>query len=206
MRDSTRTQASYFSGENVKRITKAVLGGVAGCGLILVGTQAATGEPPNIVYSKSGVLTDLLPSDEGPLDGASYAVRIVDSPDEGTGFRLRVTDIDPSAEGEHFGAHLHVGACAVAEDGTNSTSIHYKADANPASSENEVWFDLEPDEEGVANDETWVSFRPNDTNVDPTPDVMSIVIHVHEADVLSGNPKQACLPVTVSDWVWSPAG
>jgi len=183
----------------VKRITKALLGGVAGCGLILGGTQAAIGQPPNIVWGESGDLTDLLPSDEGPLDGASYAVRINES-DEGTSFRLRITDIDPLAEGEHFGAHLHVGQCAVAADGTNSTSIHYKADGNPASTDNEVWFDLEPDEEGVANDETWVSFRPNDTDIDPTPDVMSIVIHVHEADVLLDNPKQACLPVTVSDW------
>jgi hypothetical protein len=183
----------------MRRITRAALGGLAGVALVIGGTQAATGESPHVVYAESGELTDLLPSDTGPLDDASYSVRVIESADEGTGFRLRITDIDPTAEGEHFGAHLHVGPCALAADGiTNVTGGHYKADANPASPENEVWFDLEPDEEGVATDETWVSFRPSD--VDATPGVMSIVIHVHEADVLSNNPKQACLPVEVPDW------
>ena len=43
VRLSEHTQASDFSGETVRRITKAALGGLAGCALVLGGTQAASG-------------------------------------------------------------------------------------------------------------------------------------------------------------------
>jgi len=127
----------------------------------------------------------------------------MESPDEGTGFRLRVTGIDPKWEDHDFGAHLHVGLCETPEaipetepvQYTNETAGHYIAPL-PAG-ENEVWFDLVPDEEGVANDETWVQFVP----VDVGPEGMSIVIHGEEASLPTiASPKQACLPVVVSDW------
>ena len=188
----------------MRRITKAALGGIATSALILGATQAAGGEPPNIVYSWSGPLTDLRPAhDGGPLDGASARLRIMESPDEGTGFRLRVTGIDPAWEGHDFGAHLHTGLCETPEiDATspsgysNETAGHYIAPNLPAG-ENEVWFDLVPDEAGVANDETWVQFVPVDVGLEG----MSIVIHGEEASLPTiDSPKQACLPVVVSDW------
>src|SRR5215207_6182023 len=97
----------------MRRITKAALGGIAGCGLILGATLTASGEPPPTVYKWSGLLTDLRPddSDGRPLAGASASIRIMESPDEGTGFRLRVTGINVSEVNESgaFGAHVHVG-------------------------------------------------------------------------------------------------
>ena len=197
-----------LSGGHMRRITKAALSGVAGCALILGATQVATGESSHITHSWSGKLTDLRPAHDGvpevgPLDGASATLRIMESPDEGTGFRLRVTGIDPKWEDHDFGAHLHVGLCETPEaipetepvQYTNETAGHYIAPL-PAG-ENEVWFDLVPDEEGVANDETWVQFVP----VDVGPEGMSIVIHGEEASLPTiASPKQACLPVVVSDW------
>ena len=43
VRLSEHTQASDFSGETVRRITKAALGGLAGCALVLGGMASASG-------------------------------------------------------------------------------------------------------------------------------------------------------------------
>jgi hypothetical protein len=183
-----------------------VLGGIAGSALILGATQVATGESKHVTYSYPlSSLTDLRPAhDNGPLDGASAQLRIIESPDEGTGFILRVTGIDRSWEGHDFGAHLHVGSCETPEILTTSPTITYSngtgghyGDKYLTFPENEVWFDLVPDEEGVANDETWVPFVP----VDELPSGMSIVIHRESAALpTSQSPKEACLPVNVDSW------
>ena len=192
----------------MKRFTKAALGGIATCGLILGATQAASGVSPHVVGGWSGELRDLRPEvTGGPLDGASASLRIVESADEGTGFRLRITGINTAVAAPEFGAHLHLGLCTARTVVTteplvlspDTTSGHYKADpSGPADPSNEVWFDLAPDEEGVANDETWVPFVPVDNN----PPGMSIVIHQHEAALpTSASPKEACLPVNVASWL-----
>jgi hypothetical protein len=104
-----------------------------------------------------------------------------------------------SAANEEFGAHLHVGPCTerillstdpdVYRDDT--TGKHYTVPGEAVSNESEVWFDLAPDDEGVATDETWVSFKPPYDVSD-----MSIVIH---RDTTNSNgvagPREACLPI-----------
>jgi Cu/Zn superoxide dismutase len=203
------TQASGFSGANVKRITKAALGGLAGFGLILGATQAAIGESKFITFD-SGVkaLADLQPAESGgPLDGASASLRIIESPDEGTGFRLRVTGVNTAVAKPEFGAHLHVGPCTARQVLTDldTTGGHYRNDTLQASPQNEVWFTLATDDEGVANDETWVSFRPRDTL---TPGAMSVVLHELPTDATTPNgfagDREACLQVDVSDWAVVP--
>lgn len=201
----------------MRRITKAALGGLAGCALILGATQVASGESANVVYEWSGQLSDLRPDfDGGPLDGASASIRIVESPDEGTGFKLGVTDINLSAAKEEFGAHLHVGPCTERVLSTNelgedfitadTTGGHYKSNSLPASPKNEVWFDLAPENETkrMANDETWVSFDIKDTNPLAAPGVMSIVLHEIPTDPTTPNGyagnREACLPVVVPHW------
>jgi Cu/Zn superoxide dismutase len=196
----------------VKRITKAALGGIAGCALILGATQAAIGESKFITYQWGPkVLADLRPEvSGGPLDGASASLRILETPDEGTGFRLRVTDINTAVANKEFGAHLHVGPCneriIVSTEPTvvsaDTTAAHYKHGVGQASPLNEVWFNLAPDEGGVANDETWVSFDISDVT-DPG-GVMSVVLHRDPTDPTTqtgvAGPREACLPVVVPDW------
>ena len=182
----------------MRRITKAALGGLAGCALAVGGVQAASGDViKNLLGGIDGI--ELVDLDAGTtaLDGAKATVRIMETPDE-TGFKLQVTEIDPTAAGKEFGAHLHVGPCQRPTDEVpNPTGGHYKTNTDPASRDNEVWFDLVPSPNGVATDNTWVSFRPTDADLNG----MSIVIHVDKADAVSA--KQACLPVEIS-WVPMP--
>jgi Cu/Zn superoxide dismutase len=178
----------------LRRITKAALGGLAGCALVLGGTQAASGLSDVLTDRLDGNLVDLdVPTTA--LNSAKATLKVVQNPD-GTGFKLQVTDIDTTAAGKEFGAHLHVGPCQLPTDELpNPTGGHYKTNTDPASRDNEVWFDLVPNSDGIANDDTWVSFRPTDTDLNG----MSVVIHVDKADVAS--TKQACLPVEIS---WAP--
>ena len=218
MQNSAGTRRHLLSGEHMRRITKAALGGLATSALILGATQAAGGASSNVVYSWSGDLADLRPDVIGPLDGASASLRIVESPDEGTGFRLKVTGIDTSLSKATFGAHLHVGECTerVVEAETlllspDTTGPHYTVAGEQVSHETEVWFELVPDEEGAASDESWVPFVPEDQSFlaggvfYPVDGLMSIVLH-RDPTAPNGvaGPREACLPVVVSDWIPTP--
>jgi hypothetical protein len=88
-------------------------------------------------------LTDLQPDSPNPFDSAKATLRIMETP-TATGFKLEVEGIDPSVKGTEFGAHLHVGECKVLDDGSNLTRTHYNTDGQPASRQNEVWFDVVP--------------------------------------------------------------
>jgi len=196
----------------LRRITKAVLGGIAGSVLVFGATQVATGESRFITYELlPALLADLRPDvSGGPLDGASASLRIIESSDEGTGFRLRVTGINTSVAKPEFGAHLHAGPCSerfiVSTEpvllSPDTTEGHYKHGSGQASPLNEVWFNLAPDEEGVANDETWVSFDIRD--VTSPGGFMSVVLHRDPTDPTTSTgvagPREACLPVVVPDW------
>ena len=196
-------------GNTLRRITKAALGGVASCALILGGTQAATGLAPNMTYTWDGPLSDLRPDvPGGPLVAASASLQIKESPDEGTGFILRVTGINVSEAKPEFGAHLHVGPCTErvvlpTDPGVSpdTTGGHYNSDGQWASRANEVWFTLATDDLGVANDETWVSFNIKDTT---SPGFMSIVLHELPTDPTTpkgvAGAREACLPVVVTGW------
>jgi superoxide dismutase, Cu-Zn family len=195
----------------VRRITKAALGGVAVCALVLGGTGLASGDVP-IYYTYSEALVDLQ-QEEGPFDGATASVRIMQTSDNGTNFKLRVEDIASSAEGTEFGAHLHVGSCEEDDFGGKLAGPHYNDQMFPAgtltdyskavkSAETEVWFDLVPDDNGITADSTLVPFIPVD--LDGT---MSIVIHAEQTNPDTGGagPRQACLPLSApTDWIYEP--
>jgi Cu/Zn superoxide dismutase len=187
----------------LKRITKAALGGLAGCALVLGGAQAASGEIPVIRKLFSAPLADLNPAIT--LDSAEAVLKVTQNPD-GTYFLLRVKGINTAAANEDgFAAHLHVGPCE-AGNGT-AAGDHYNtdvvADGVPytdlsveKSSRTEVWFDLFPDENGVAVDQALVQFVPVDDGV------MSIVIHQNPNNLVGvAGPREACLPV-VTDWTF----
>ena len=202
-------------GDTLRRITKAALGGVAGCALALGGTQVASGVLSIIFRDQSeNLLTD--PTVDRPFDYAKATVAItVDG--NSTTFRMDLTKIDPSIVGKLLGSHLHTGPC-VEEDGvsagphynhevvtknksfpTGEKTYGYTAEVSPNT---EVWFDLIPDLEGKASDETTVPFVPVDAD-----GVMSVVVHVRETNTEYGVPfpsqvagsagaRQACFPLS----------
>jgi Cu/Zn superoxide dismutase len=195
----------------VRRITKAALGGVAGCALVLGGTQVASGALSRILQVREPA-EDLLTA-PGPLDSAKGKVTIAEA-ENGTVFRLRVTGIDPSIAGTPLGSHLHTGPCVEGDVGPTpapgtQAGPHYNHQViakgkTPAeatvSPKTEVWFDLVPDAEGIAFDRTKVPFVP----VDPD-GIMSVVVHVGptitdpSAGVVgSAGGRQACFPLSVS--------
>jgi hypothetical protein len=203
----------------VKRLTKSVLGGVAGCALILGATQAANGVSTVTPYG--GGLVDYELAD-GPLDGATGSLRVTSSAGQ-TGFKFSVKGIDPSAAGKEIGAHLHTGPCVVSDyaipDNPDTRDIneakaagwqagpHYNHDRvlgdlpPDINTKTEVWFDLIPNARGAWTGEATVSFKPVDSTL--IPGVMSIVIHVLPTDPKTGGAgdRQACLPLNnVSAW------
>src|SRR5688500_13281903 len=102
----------------MRRITKAALGGLAGCALVLGGTQMASGGAVE-EYNYSDDLVDLRTGEVDPagnpdphrttFDNGSGTLRIKETPEAGTDFKLRVDGIATSAAGTEFGAHLHTG-------------------------------------------------------------------------------------------------
>ena len=199
----------------MKRITKAVLGGLGGCGLILGATQAATGEAP-VGYSigssevvnydyDSKDLVDLQLTTDGPFDGASATLKIKESAEDfSSDFKFQVSDIKSSA-GTEFGAHLHTGECVKGAGAL--AGPHYNAGGG-ISEETEVWFSLVPNEKGVATSSAEVPFVPKDSlSTDktlplPNPGIMSIVIHVAPTNPVDGSAsfRQACFPLEVPQW------
>jgi Cu/Zn superoxide dismutase len=196
----------------LRRITKAALGGVAGCALALGGTQVASGVLSTIFRDQS----ENLLATSGPFDYAKATTTItVDG--NNTTFKIDLTKIDPSAEGKLLGSHLHTGPC-IEEIAGGSAGPHYNHEVvtknksvptgektygytAEVSPNTEVWFDLIPDAEGTATDETTVPFVP----VDPD-GIMSVVVHIRETNTAYGVPfpgvagsagtRQACFPMS----------
>jgi hypothetical protein len=211
----------------LRRITKATLGGLAGCALVLGGTQLASGDSAVETYNYSGRLLDLQRDADGklytngPLDQAQATLRIMETPWRGTGFKLKVENIDPSSvKGDVLGAHLHTGACVEGAGG--QAGPHYNAGGG-ISPLTEVWFDVVSNANGEATFDTSVPFVPVDSlatdlgvpssepPVLPSPGVMSIVIHVWPTNTELNYPndpgnvgfagaRQACLPLEVRQW------
>jgi hypothetical protein len=184
----------------VRRITKAALGGVAGCAMILGATQAANGTPPLEFYSRDAVR--LIPMSSSAFDGANVTLEIKQAPDA-TNFKITVREIVKSETNPVHGAHLHNGPCPEVPLGADTTLGHYKdnTDITAAIAENEVWFDLEVNASGEATDSTTAQFVPEDRTflTDPVPGQMSIVIHDAAAALpTSQSPKLACFPLEVT--------
>jgi hypothetical protein len=200
----------------MRRITKAALGGVAGCALILGATQVATGV--STVTTHGGKLVDYQEK-TGPLDRASAALQVTSSKGQ-TGFKLSVNGIDRSAAGKEIGAHLHTGPCVegdyaivdpvtgkVLKAAGSQAGPHYNHDRvlgdlpPDINTKTEVWFDLVPNARGDWTGEATVYFKPVDSTL--IPGVMSIVIHVLPTDPKTGGAgdRQACFPLNdVSAW------
>jgi hypothetical protein len=184
----------------LRRITKAALGGVASCALILGGTQVAGGAVSGIFKFREE-LTDFITDKPGPFDSARAKTTITETADGGTTFEVRVTGIDPLVAGQTFGGHLHIGPCDTATNG-----IHYRDDPSLplpdlARPPNELWFYVTPNEDGMAYDVQTAQWVPEDADGQ-----MSIVIHVGAADLPTTlSPKQACFPLNVPQWVPTPA-
>jgi Cu/Zn superoxide dismutase len=199
----------------LRRITKAALGGLAGCALVLAASQAANGDSANMTYLLERAPTGDYQKDAGPFDQAKGTLRVSQSPDDiASGFKLTVEDINGAA-GQEFGAHLHTGPCVdgdyaipalPATEGQPSTPAkvagwqagpHYNHEkattGNPTPAVNtqtEVWFNLVPNAHGDATDDTKVNFVPTDNSLDPLllPGEMSIVIHVLPTNTEFGVP------------------
>ncbi len=210
----------------MRRITKAVIGGFAGVALVAGGTQAANGALVAREWFRD-TLTDLLTTD-GPFDSAKAKIVITERTNGTTTFRIRVRGIDPAIAGETLGSHLHSGKCVEGDSGTPAvgdipaiipgflagphynhqvvtegkvfptTEVPTGPNVAEISPDTEVWFNLVPDEEGIASDETTVPFVPRD------PDgVMAVVIHVMPTDPKTGKAgdRQACFPLPVPQWI-----
>jgi hypothetical protein len=179
----------------LRRITKAVLGGVAGCALVLGGTQVAVGSLAGTFMSEKDDLKDPLPlTNDGAFDSAKARTTITQAADGTTTFAIHVTGIDSSAGGE-FGAHLHIGPC------DNSGGHYQDVIGGPIDAVNEVWIAINP-VDGTALGTTTVGFVPDDDKYPShTPGEMSIVIHQGPLD--DPRTKQACFPLPVwssPDW------
>jgi Cu-Zn family superoxide dismutase len=136
------------------------------------------------------------------FDLARAKITIDKETDSRTTFTIRITGIDvsgdPSVAGQTFGSHLHTGPCI--EGSGASAGPHYNHDVarsvSPAATATttEVWFDLVPDEDGMAYAETTVPFVPVDDGE------MSIVVHQLPTNPITGaaGSRQACFPADVS--------
>jgi len=189
----------------VKRITKAALGGLAGCALALGGTQVAMSAVDYFLYPESlpeggqVVLEDLGANTAPgvrPFDGASADLRLKTS-GTGTNFKLEVSGIAESGVGKVYGAHLHTYDCDEAPPAVNggpagvnggphyNHDVHYYGKAFPKPGE----LPSETVAEVSSTTEVWLSFVPNahgnataDATVPFVPvdadKKMSIVVHL----------------------------
>jgi Cu/Zn superoxide dismutase len=188
-------------GDTLRRITKAALGGLAGCALALGGTQVAMSAVDYFLYPESlpeggqVVLEDLdANTAPGPFAGASADLRLKTS-GTGTNFKLEVSGIAESGVGNEYGAHLHTYDCDEAPQpappGVNG-GPHYNHEVHgvvpgkkfpsstvpvedwaEVSSRTEAWFSFRPNAHGDATADAFVPFVPVDADKK-----MSIVVHL----------------------------
>ena len=201
----------------MRRITKAAIGGFAGCALALGGPQVAM-SAVEYFPSLDVELVDLLTSGQ-PFDEAKADLRLKVS-GTGTNFKLEVSDILPSADGNNvYGAHLHTDACDDVSSGNPggphyNHEVHYygKAFPNPpgtppsetvaeVSPQTEVWFSFVPNAHGNATADAFVPFTPVDADKK-----MSIVVHMGATNPATGGAgaRQACFPIDASRWAPDP--
>jgi len=193
----------------LRRITKAALGGLAGCALVLGGTQAASSasllkevfsgnlvdlDADNVALPPPG--SDGLPM-TGAFDSAQASLKLTVSGGTTT-FAVHVKGIDPDYAGQRFGSHLHTKKCV--ENFPGDAGPHYQHTQDPdltTLAEKEVWLEFVPNEEGVAVDRTVVPFVPEDED-----GVMSIVIHETFTNPTTGGAgdREVCLPLDVTSW------
>ncbi|WP_377641680.1 hypothetical protein [Oryzobacter terrae] len=155
---------------------------------------AALAAPHGPLVRADGPLSDLQTATAGPFDGAHAAFQVVVSA-KASHAVLRVSGVGAAAEGDTFGAHLHVGPC-VAGNGA-AAGGHYNTDVlagilppdNEISEDTEVWLDFTV-EDGAGTSTAKVPFVP-------VAGTRSVVVHAMETDHHTGlaGGRLACLPV-----------
>jgi hypothetical protein len=167
------------------------VGGVAAAGAATValasGALALGGDARG-----AGELRDVQLETGQPFDHATAQV-VATAAAGTTTVSLKVQGIDHAAAGTVFGAHVHVGTCAVGNGA--AAGPHYKSDGATPSRLNEVWLDFEVRANGTAESVTEVPF------VIPEGGAASVMIHAlptSEGPVPgagSAGARWACLPV-----------
>ncbi len=184
-----RTRASTRTTRAAR--TALAVGAAASAVAVAAGTSPAAAGGA-VVYG--GDLVDLQPTQEGPLDGATAGVTLVER-GASTHVTFRLQHIAPSTTARVFGAHLHTGPC-VAGNGSaagphyNDDVIH--GDTTPAVNRStEVWLDFQVNAGGAGHALVSVPFAVE-------PGTRSIVVHASptrpdgQADA-----RLACIPVVV---------
>jgi len=133
-------------------------------------------------------LSDLATATEEPLEGASATLRMTLG-EERSAFVLKIEDIDRSADGKDYGAHLHSGPC-VPGDGA-AAGPHYNS-ANPpiVDEDHEVWLDFTVSSRGTGKAVAVVPFVPKHG-------ARSVVVHemATNPDTGAAGGRLACFPV-----------
>ena len=170
-------------------------GSMAAAALVAAGLLGGATAAPAVADAKpvveaSGALTDLAPAAANPTDGASADLWAV-SGNGTTTFFLFVSGLDPAAEGNTYGAHIHVGPC-VAGNGAAALG-HYNTGGTP-SPDTEVWLDFTVLPGGIGWALTTVPFQIDSGAA------QSLVIHAQPTESDGDTPgaagaRMACLPV-----------
>lgn len=171
--------------------TSALRTGVGVSAIVLLTAAPALALGPFL--RTAGPLSDLTPAATSPFDGARARVQMVESAG-GSHAVLTVKGINPTAEGQTFGAHLHDGPC-IAGDGA-AAGPHYNAHAHGQSQvpvvndRTEVWLDFTV-EDGAGTGTASVPFVPE-------PGSRSVVVHQLPTNPETGGagPRLACLTVS----------
>ena len=149
-------------------------------------------EPVGRVHGQTLVfqspLSDLQPSTTQALEGATATLRMTLGQGR-SAFVLKVRDIDRSAAGTTYGAHLHSGAC-VPGDGA-AAGPHYNSATPPViDDDHEVWLDFTVTRGGTGRATAVVPFVP-------VHGARSVVVHEKATDHGTGaaGGRLACIPV-----------
>ena len=131
----------------------------------------------------AGPLTDLQPLVSNATDGAAARAQVTQRA-KGSVVVFTVTGLAASAEGETFGAHVHVGPCVAGDGAAAGPHFNIGGAASPAT---EVWLDFTVSG-GAGSAIARVPFFV------PAGGAQSIVIHAEETDTAGGaGARQACL-------------
>jgi hypothetical protein len=203
----------------LRRITKAALGGVASCALVLGGTGVASGAL--LDFLKVHRDSNDVNTSYATLDAAKAKITIDKGTDNTTTFSVRITGIDVSGVDftqpvKPLGSHLHIGKCEEGDIGTATPStvpggkalahynhdVHYYGKAFPKTLSDGT-LELPSDTVAAITDDTevWFEFVPDEEGmaydkttvpfvpVDSDGD-MAVVVHVDPTNPVTGGAGQ----------------
>lgn len=158
-------------------------------GATLVASPAGAMSDYSSVFA-SGPLSDLSGADNA-TDGADARLYAFARGDGTTTFILVVVGLDPAAEGETFGTHVHSGPCVPGNGAAAGPHYNTEGPGGTPDAEHEVWLDFTVRPGVIAVSRADVPF------VIPDGDAQSIVIHALPTEEGTGaaGARLACLPV-----------